>query len=160
MRWEARIIGSDLLGFSLAVDAAVNAGIGIGEGKDMGQLLLGGGDATGVLAEENIRQLGGQHGAALLDQLAVSDDVDGDIGIDIAEDVHIQLDVGVDLDDVLLAHLAAVAVLDDGNRAIQLVQMEQVVDLHAATGGDVVNDYTVFDGIDVHACSINRWNYK
>ena len=95
----------------------------------MGQLLLGGGDATGVLAEENVGQLLRKGCAALLDQLAVADDVDGDIGVDIAENVHVQLNVGIDLDDVLLAHAAAADVFDNSHGAVQLVQMQILVDL-------------------------------
>ena len=47
-----------------------------------------------------------------------NDDVDRDARIDIAEDVKIQLDVRVDLDDILFAHLLTGCIFNDGNTAI------------------------------------------
>ena len=40
----------------LAVDAAVDAGGFVGQAEDLGQLLLGGGDAPGVAAGEVVPQ--------------------------------------------------------------------------------------------------------
>ena len=65
----------------LAVDAAIDPLFPVGEHELLGQLLLHGGDAPGILAAQHatdaLRQLQG----ALFHQLAVADAVDGDGGI-------------------------------------------------------------------------------
>ena len=67
--------------FALAVDAAVLSLGLVGELEDGSQLLLGGGDAAGVLAVQNALQLHGQVQLLLFDGLAVGDDGDGDAGV-------------------------------------------------------------------------------
>ena len=61
------------------------------------------------------------------------------------------MDAGVDLDDVLFAHLGAHHVFDDGHRAVEPFKAQQVVKAHALPGGDVVDDNAVLDGVDVHS---------
>ena len=139
------------LELALAVDAAVLALCSVGELEDGGQLLLGGGDAAGVLAVQNALQLQGQVQLLLLHGLAVSDDGDGDAGVHIAQSVGVQLDGGVDLDDVLAAHLLGGGVVDEGHHAVQAAQVQEVVDLLALTCGDVVDDDAVDDGINIHS---------
>ena len=69
------------LALRLAVAAAVDTAGRVRQHELLGQLLLHGGDAAGVLAGENagdpLRQLQG----ALFHQLAVADAVDGDGGM-------------------------------------------------------------------------------
>ena len=55
------------------------------------------------------------------------------------------------MDDVLLAHLVAVDVLDDGHGAVQAIQVQKLIEHHAAAGGDVVDDDAVDNGVDIHA---------
>lgn len=113
------------LGF--AVETAILALDGVGEGKDMRQFLLRGGDATGVLAEDDACQTLGKGDPALFPDLAVTYDDDGDAGIDIAEDLGVHLDVRVDLDEILASHFAADRILDESDRAVQLVQLQKAV---------------------------------
>ena len=42
-------------------------------------------------------------------------------------------------------------VLDDGDGAVELFEAEQLVELHAAAGRDVVDDDAVGDGVDVQS---------
>ena len=39
--------------------------------------------------------------------------------------------------------------IEDGHRAVELVEVQQSVELHGSAGVDVVDDYAVFDGIYV-----------
>ena len=82
--------------------------------------------------------------------LAVADHVDGDVGVNVAQHVQIHFHGRVDLDDVLFAHAVAADVLDDGHGAVQLVQMEVLVDVHTLAGLDVVQDHAVLDAVDIH----------
>jgi hypothetical protein len=91
---------------------------------------------------------------------AVLDHIDGDVGVDIAQGVQVHVEVGVDLDDVLLAHFAAGGVFDDGNRAVQLVQLQEIVDSHALTGLDMVDHNAVFNGINVHAATSRSFRIR
>lgn len=136
------------LGF--AVQAAIHSLLGVGELEDVGQLLLGGGDAAGILAADHIGELGRQEQLLLFHGDTVFDDGHGNIGVYIAQNVHVDLNLRVNLDDVLLAHLVAGGVLDDGNGAVQLVQLQEPIQLHALSGGDVVNDNTILNGINIH----------
>ena len=87
--------------------------------------------------------------AALGDD-AVVDDVDGDAGIQVAQHIQIDVHVGADLDNILLAHLGAVGIFDQGHGAVQLAQIQNIVDVHAVAGGDVVQDDAVFNVSDFH----------
>ena len=138
------------LELALAVDAAVLALGAVGELEDGGQLLLGGGDAAGVLAVQNALQLQGQVQLLLLDGLAVGDDGHGHAGVHIAQGIGVQLDAFRDLDDVLAAHLDGGGVGDQGHHAVEIAQVQEVVDLLALTCGDVVDDDAVDDGINIH----------
>lgn len=87
----------------VAVSAAVGVLFGVAEQEDGVQLRLADCDAAGILAVDDVHQLLGQLQVLFLHTLAVADDVDGDVGVDIAQHVQIHLHGGVDLDDVLLS---------------------------------------------------------
>jgi hypothetical protein len=88
--------------------------------------------------------------AALFHPLAVPDDVDGDFVVDIAQHVHVHFQGGVNFDDVLFPHPAGADVFDNGHGAVQPVQVEVLVNVHALSGLDVVQDHAVLDAVDVH----------
>ena len=139
-----------VFGLGLAVQAAVGARALFGQCEDLRQLLLNGGDAAGVLAADDVGDALGQLELALFDALAVLDDVDGDAGVDIADDVPVKVEHLIDLDDVLAAELAARNVLEQRDRAVELVKTEDVVELHRLAGGDVVDNDTVGNSVDDH----------
>jgi len=122
----------------LAVDAAVDLLHGVGELELMDDLTFAGCDAPGIFALDDANHLLGQLHMTLLGNLAVVDDVDGDAGVQVAQNVQVNVHMGADLDDILLAHLGAVSILDQGHSAVQLVQIQHIVDVHAVAGGDVV----------------------
>ena len=62
----------------------------------------------------------------------------------------VEVDDLVDLQNVLLAVLAAGGVLDDGHLALQLVQPQVPVQVHGPAGGDVVDDDAVHNGSNDH----------
>ena len=124
--------------YIFAVDAAVNLVDGVGEAEFVYQFLLGGGDAAGILAADDAADTLGKGQVFPLCQLAVLNDVDGDAGIDIGQNVEVQVDDLGHLDDVLAAHLFAFRILNHGNGAVQIVQLQDLIDLHAAACGDVV----------------------
>jgi len=87
----------------------------------------------------------------LFHKLTVADDVDGGIGIDQADDVKVDIQIlGVDLDDILCAHFTRMCIGDQCNGTIQIVQLQEIVDLHALAGFDVVDDDAVLNGINIH----------
>ena len=55
----------------------------------MGQSLLDGSDASGVAAFDDVFDLFGKYQFLLLYDLTVFDDVDGDVVVDIAEDIEV-----------------------------------------------------------------------
>ena len=139
-----------VFGLGLAVQAAVGARALFGQCEDLRQLLLNGGDAAGILAADDVGDALGQLELALFGALAVLDDVDGDAGVDIADDVPVKVEHLIDLDDVLAAELAARNVLEQRDRAVELVKTEDVVELHRLAGGDVVDNDTVGNSVDDH----------
>ena len=81
---------------------------------------------------------------------AVLDYVYGDIRIDIAEDVEIKINEGIYFYYILTSHLAGGGVFDDRHGAIEGAEVEDVVKLHGLSGFDVVEDYAVNYGINIH----------
>ena len=75
-----------------AVDATVDLVGGLSQAEDVGQLLLGGGDATGVLTFENVLDLQGEGQLLLFHADAVLDHVDGDAGADECQGVEVGVD--------------------------------------------------------------------
>lgn len=59
----------------------------------------------------------------------------------------------IDLDDVFLAHFLAAYIAQDGNGAVQFIQMQEMIQFHAFAGFDMVNDNAVLDFVDMHYTS-------
>ena len=125
--------------FFFAVFTAVNFFFFIGQEDDLVKLLLDGSDTARIPAGDDILDLLWKMQLLFLIDLVVLDDVDCDIVIDEAEDVEIQrFDRAFHLQDILLAHFAALCILDNRNCAVKLVELQVVVDLQAHTGFDMV----------------------
>lgn len=77
----------------------------------MREFLLGGGYATGIFAFDDIFKLLGEGNFFLLDKLAVLDDINGNAGINVAENVKVNVVIGVDFNDVLLPSLRDITFL-------------------------------------------------
>ena len=137
-------------GLSLAVNAAVNAVFGVGELESLRQLLLYGSNAAGILAGNNTIELGGKLKLTLFDYFAVFNEIDGDTGIKVAKNIEVEIDKGINLDNILFAGFAALCVLDDRNSAIKLVEVKKLIQLHTGAGLDVVDYIAVSDRIYIH----------
>ena len=111
----------------------------IGQEEDLVKLLLDGSDTARIPAGDDILDLLWKMQLLFLIDLVVLDDVDCDIVIDEAEYVEIQrFDRAFHLQDILLAHFAALCILDNRNCAVKLVELQIVVDLQAHAGFDMV----------------------
>ena len=115
------------------------------------QLLLHRGDAPGIPAADDPPDLRGQLQAALFRPDPIADNVHGDARSQIPQHREVQVHVCVDFQDVLFAHFFALGVADDGHLAVQFIQFQCLVNLHAAPGGDVVQHNAVLHCVDVHA---------
>ena len=125
--------------FFFAVFAAVDFLFFIGQEEDLVKLLLDGSDTARIPAGDDILDLLWKMQLLFLIDLVVLDDVDCDIVIDEAEDVEIQrFDRAFHLQDILLAHFAALCILDNRNCAVKLIELQIVVDLQAHAGFDMV----------------------
>ena len=143
--WGSFLWGSSLFVFQrlsdgVAVDAAVGLGFGVGQAEDVGEFLLDRGDAAGVLAVEDVGDFLREFGVDFFDHVVIFDDVDGDLGVKVAQEGEVQVKGFGDLEDVLLALLFGISMLDEGNLAVQLVQAQVVVEDTALAVGDVVDD--------------------
>lgn len=78
-----------LLSFSLAfaIDAAVNFVLAVGQLENVRQLLLGGGNAARVFAFDDVGDVFGQLWVIFFHAFAVFDNINGNIGVDIAQSV-------------------------------------------------------------------------
>ena len=110
--------------FLFTVFAAVNFLFLVRQNKYMIQTLLNGSDAAGIFAFDDVRDLFWQSEDFFLHDLFILDDVDGDVVIDKTKDIQLQITNGTfHLDDVLGSHFVAAGIFDDGNGAVQLVQL-------------------------------------
>ena len=69
----------------------------------------------------------GEFQLAFFHLLTVADDIDSDIGVYIADDIPVQLQILVDLNDVFPAQLTAGDVLQDRHRAVQVSQAQNLI---------------------------------
>lgn len=134
-----------LFSLGFAVNAAIGFGCGVCELEYMGQILLRCGYAAGVFALNNILNLGGKSQLFLFAKNAVLYDVNGDIRIDIAENIEVNLHFGINFDNILIAHFFAADMLYDCNRAVKLVKLKMGINLHAVAGFYMVKNNAVFN---------------
>ena len=107
-----------------AVAAAVHFIFFIGEEEYMIDLLLDGSDAARIFAVNDIDELARKRQLFLFHDDSVLNDIDGDIVIDIADDIQFEvIDWAFDLNDVLAAHLAASGIFDDRHAAVHLIEL-------------------------------------
>lgn len=134
----------------LAVYTAVDAVLPVGEFEDMVDIPLLGSDASGVLAVDDVYDLLRKLHMLLLDDLIVLDVADRDVRVHIAQYIQIDIQGVGDLQDVFLTHLVAGYIFDDRHAAVQLVQPQVAVDVHASSGFDVIQNDSVFNAVNLH----------
>ena len=135
---------------SLAVNAAVNAVFGVGELESLRQLLLYGSNAAGILAGNNTVELRRQFKLALFDYFAVLNQIYSDAGIKVTEDIKVEVDKGINLNNILLAGFAALCILYDCNSAVKIIEVKELIQLHTGAGLNMVNYIAVSDRIYIH----------
>lgn len=123
----------------LAVHAAVGLGLRIRKIEDMRQLLLDGGDAAGIFAVDDVCDFLWHFHPFFLYDMAVLDDIDRDVVIDVSQDIQIyQVKAAVDLDYIFFAHLAALGILNDCSLALKLFQSQFIIDIHTFACLDMI----------------------
>ena len=101
--------------FLFAVFASVDFFFRICQHKNVIQPLLDGSDAARVFALDHVYNLFRKSQFLFLHNGSVFDDVYGDVVVDEAKNIQIQLfDRTFHLDDIFFAHLVAAGILDDG----------------------------------------------
>ena len=145
--WQMILPGrGGFAGFLFTVLTAVDLLFLVGEYEDMGKLLLYGSYTAGIPALDDVLDLAGQDQLLFVHDFAVLDYIDRDIVVDKAKDIKIhKINGAFDLHDILLTHLAALGVFDDRHAAVQLVQMEVFIDIHAPSGLYMVQHETFFN---------------
>ena len=109
--------------FFFAVQTAVGLAFFVGQKEDMRQPLFNGGDAAGIFAVEHIGDPLGETQGFLFNDFTIPNDIDGNVVIDKAQDVEIDLiQASLDFDNVLSPHFIAAGVFDDGNFRVHLVK--------------------------------------
>ena len=119
--------------FLFAVHAAVSLSLLICKIEDVRQLLLNGGNAARILAADHVGDLFRQLQRFFLGDLVVTDDIDGDVVVNVAQYIQVNVvDRALNLDDVLAAHLVASRVLDDGYLTVgETVKTKVIVNVKA-----------------------------
>ena len=129
--------------FLFTVLAAIDLFFLVCQEEDLIQSLLDGCDTAGILATDHVGDLFRKGERFLFYDLAVTDDVDGDAVVDKAQNIQIQhFWRTLHFNDILFAHLIAAGILDDGYAAVQLIQLQITIDLHAFSCLDVIQDKT------------------
>mgnify|MGYP005777553987 FL=1 len=146
-RQECFTLGILLVGFLLTVQAAVLAVFA--QHKDMVDFFFDGCNAARIAAANDVFQGFGLDELLLFHDFAVTDGVDGDIGVEIAQHIQVKVNHGFDFDDILMTVLTRTGVADEGNTAIELVKTGEVVNLHTSACFDVVDNDAVLDGINI-----------
>ena len=123
----------------ITISAAIYLMILIIEIENMRQLLLDGGDAAGIFAVDDVCDFLWHFHPFFLYDMAVLDDIDRDVVIDVSQDIQIyQVKAAVDLDYIFFAHLAALGILNDCSLALKLFQSQFIIDIHTFACLDMI----------------------
>ena len=88
-----------------------------------------------------------------LDAYAVSNDINSDIWVYIAQHVQVNLHGRVYLNYILLPHSSAANILDYRDRAVKLIEMQVFINLHALSCLYMVQNNAVMNAVDIHFIS-------
>ena len=123
----------------LAVFATVRFVFCIRQQEDMIQLLLNGGDTSGILTLDDIHHLLWQMKFLFLYDSVTLYDIYRDVVIDKSQNIQIQgINGAFHLDDVFFPHFIATGIFDNGYRAVQLIQLQIVIDGKAHAGLNMI----------------------
>ncbi len=108
------------------------------------------GDAPGVLASNDVSYGLWQFQVQFALKTSLLYKVYGDIAVDIAQYIQVNIDAVVNLDNVFFAIFFAYRVLNNRHAAIYFVQSQKLVYHHAFARLDVVKDDSVFYAVYIH----------
>jgi hypothetical protein len=77
------------------------------------------------------------------DNYLIFDDVDGDIGVDEAQQIEIYVDMVIDFDEILPTHQGRGCVHHKSRRVMRLVEAQPVEYTDTLSSLDVINDDTI-----------------
>ena len=116
----------------------------------MVQFLFNGSDAARIAAFCHIFDFLWKRQAFLFHNAVVFDDVDRDIMINEPQRFQVNgVDGTFDLDDVFFSHLVAAGIFNNGNAAVELVQVQVLIDLHAPAGLNMVQHEAFTQSADI-----------
>ena len=116
-------------------------------------------DTARIFTFFHIDQFFGQCQLLFLDRLSVLDDADCDIWIDVTQHIQIHIVLLINLQDVLLPHLAALDVLQDGNGTVELVKFEVVIYLKCLASSNMIQHNTILNLLILFYHSISFLKY-
>ena len=99
----------------------------------MGYILFRACDAAWIFAEDNVLYFFRQFKVDFFGYLFIFDDVYGDVWIDEAQDVKVDVNGIVDLDDILAAQMLGTCVYNKGNSVRLFVKTKPVENAYALT---------------------------
>ena len=86
----------------------------------------------------------------LFHNLVIFDDIDGDMVVDVAENVQIEgIDGTFHLNNIFFPHFIAAGVFDDCHGAVQTVEFQVVVDAHTHSRLNMVQHKALMDSADI-----------
>ena len=125
--------------FLLTIFTSVNLILLICQNKHLIQSLLDGSDTAVILTSDHVYNLLRKTKVFFLNNLLILNKIYSDIVINETKDIQIQiLNRALNLDDVLLAQLITLCVLDDRNGTIKLVKLQVMINSHSLAGFDMV----------------------
>jgi hypothetical protein len=136
------VLGASLL---IAVFTAIEAPFRIHQMENMGGILFGGGDASGIFADEDVFHPFWKFEPDFFGYFFVFDDVYRYVRIDEAQDRKIDGDFVINFDDILPSKPPGFGVYHKGHRVGGLAEAEPVKDPQALACLNVVNYDTVLD---------------
>jgi hypothetical protein len=111
--------------------------------ENMGDIAFGRSDTARIFAFQDIFHPVRQFQLVFFDDFLVSDDVDGNIGVNETQQIEIYVDMVIDFDEILLAHRGRGRVHHKSRRVMRLVKPQPVKNTNTLPGFDVINDDTV-----------------
>ena len=125
--------------FFFAVFTAVGLSFRIGQDKHVVQSLLDRGDTARIFAADNIFDLFRKVKLPFFYNFLILDDIDGNVVVDKCQHIQIhKINGTLYFHNILFTHFIAFCILDNGYAAVQLIQIQILIDIHAFAGLNMI----------------------
>ena len=132
--------------FFFTVFAAVHFSVDIGQIENMGEFLLDGGNASGVVAFDDIFNLLRQCQFFFLHDFSVFNYIDSDIVVNECKHIQVKhVDIAFYFQNVLFFHFIASGIFDDSHGAVQFIQLQMFINVQAAPCLNMIQHEAFFD---------------